>query len=81
MRTELYAAAPLVPEAWSVGWRLLLENLKIYKFWIINGIPAELIQVRVKTLHTGVHELTTYIYSKVEFSWFVKIPMEHYSDQ
>jgi len=36
--------------------------------------------VRVKTLHSGVHQLTTCICSEVEFSQFVKSPVKHYSD-
>ena len=62
-QTEIHTAEPLVPEPSTFEVKLALEKLKRHKSPGIDKIPAEL---RDRTIHYEIHELTISIWYKEE---------------
>jgi hypothetical protein len=61
---EIHTAEPLVPE--PSPFEVATAKLKKYKAPCKGQIPAELIQVRSKTLQSEIHRLINYVWSKEE---------------
>ena len=56
-QTEINTAEPLVPELSAFEVKLATENLKSHKSQGTDKIPAELIKVGGRTIHSKIHKL------------------------
>ena len=66
-QTKTHTAEPLVLESNAYEVELATENLKSHKSPGTDQIPAELIKVEGRTIHTENHKLIYSIWNKEEF--------------
>ena len=60
--TEIHGAEPLVPEPSAFEVELAIGNIKRHKSPGVDQIPAELIKVGSRTIHSEIHK-------RIDFIW------------
>jgi hypothetical protein len=65
-QTEIHPAASLVPEPSAFEVKMAIENLKRYKSPATDQLPAELIKVAGRTIHSEIHKLINSVWNKEE---------------
>jgi len=64
-QTEMYTAAPLVPEPSTFEVEMAIEKLKRNKLVGTDHIPAELIKARGREICSEIHQLIHFIWNEV----------------
>jgi regulator of sirC expression with transglutaminase-like and TPR domain len=64
--TELQTAEPIVPEQSTFDVEMATEKLKRHESPSNDQIPAELVEVGDRTIHSEIHKLVSSFWSKEE---------------
>jgi len=63
-QTEIHTAEPLLPELSAFEVEMAIEKLKGHKSPGTDQIPAKMIKVGGRTIHSEIHKLITFVWNK-----------------